>query len=201
MVSNRAQGQCLISSTISLYFHQGFLLTLNDRGCFELGACVWVDGGLCSVEGNSTLGPLALGFNGDRTFRGGIETGSGGTSPPVTFRRKGGREAEDPGRPTPVSAGFSVVAANPEKGVVSAPNACRRAFSCLDWTDRKWRSSSCHLISSRPSLDRVERGPADDLGAICKKPAEFTAFSRFRSDTKAELCGSNISSPYKHLKR
>jgi hypothetical protein len=145
--------------------------------------------------------------------------GGGGPSPPVTLRRMGGREPAVVGRFPPTSVDLSVVAENPENGIVSAPNACRRAFSCLAWTERKWRRSSCHLISSRPSLDRVERGPADlwsgvseyvtikrgvvayDFGAMCKKPAEFTAFSRLRRDTNAELCGSNISSPYKHLKR
>ena len=89
-------------------------------------------------------------------------TGGGGRpSPPVTLRRIGGREPAVGGRLALPSAGLSVVAENPEKGVVSAPNACRRAFSCFAWTVRKWRSSSCHLISSRPSLDRVARGPAD----------------------------------------
>jgi len=127
--------------------------------------------------------------------------GGGGASPPVTRRRIEGRETAIVGRFPPMSRDLSVVVEKPEEGVVSVPNACRRAFSCLPWTDRKWRRSSCHLISSRPSLDRVDRGPAVDLGAICKKPAEFTAFNRFRRDTKAELCGSNINSPYKHLKR
>jgi hypothetical protein len=152
-----------MSDIIFQYPHQGFLLTLSDRGCLELCACTCVAAGLCgfSAEGSSPLWPLALGFNGDRTFRGGTVMGSGGASLPVTLRRRGGREAEVPGRLTPTSAGFSAVAENPEKGVVSAPNACRRAFSCLAWTDRKCRSSSCHFISSRPSLDRVERGPAD----------------------------------------
>jgi hypothetical protein len=56
-----------------------------------------------------------------------------GTSP-VTFRRIGGRKAEEGGLPEPradVSGAFSVVAVKPEKGVVSAPRACLRAFSCL----------------------------------------------------------------------
>jgi hypothetical protein len=146
-----------ISSTASRQLYQGFLVVLTNLGCFELCAC---GGGLC---GCSTLCPLALGFKGDKTFRGGILTGGGRgrPSPPVTLRRIGGREPAVVGRFALPSAGFSVVAENPEKGVVSAPNACRRAFSCFAWTVRKWRSSSCHLISSRPSLDRVARGPTD----------------------------------------
>jgi hypothetical protein len=129
---------------------------LTNLGCFKFCAC---GGGLC---GCSTLWPLALGFKGDKTLRGGTATGGGGRpSPPVTLRRIGGREPTVVGRLALPSAGLSVVAENPEKDVVSAPNACRRAFSCFAWTVRKWRSSSCHLISSRPSLDRVARGPAD----------------------------------------
>ena len=37
----------------------------------------------------------------------------------------------------------------------SLPRACLRDFSCLFWTDRKCDKSSAHLISSRPSFDRV----------------------------------------------
>ena len=77
-------------------------------------------------------------------------------------------------------------------------------------------------MSSRPSLDRVderfvivlsgvasEMGRGEewagvctyDFGAMWRNPAELTALSRFRSETKAELCGSSISRPYRHLKR
>lgn len=40
-----------------------------------------------------------------------------------------------------------------------------------------------------------------DFGAICKNPAELTALSLFRRETKAELWGSNIKRPYKHLNK
>lgn len=36
------------------------------------------------------------------------------------------------------------------------PSAWRRAFSCLICTVRKCWRSSCHLMSSRPSLERVD---------------------------------------------
>lgn len=39
------------------------------------------------------------------------------------------------------------------------------------------------------------------LGAMCRNPAELTAFNRFRRETKAELWGSSMRSPYKHLNR
>ena len=85
----------------------------------------------------------------------------------------------------------------------SEPSARRRAFSWRSWTDRKCERSSCHLISSRPAvLDREEIcPPKDPFGAICKNPAELTALRRFRSDTNAELCGSSIKRPYRHLNR
>lgn len=75
------------------------------------------------------------------------------------------------------------------------------------------------MISSRLIFDRATRGETalyseniitssktvlgstHDLGAICRKPAELTAFRRLRRDTKAELCGKSIKIPYKHLKR
>jgi len=59
------------------------------------------------------------------------------------------------------------------------------------------------LISSLPNFDRVEEifPTVDDFGAMCKKPEELTALSLFLSETKAELCGSNINKPYKHLNR
>ena len=106
--------------------------------------------------------------------------------------------------------------------VISVPRACRRAFSCFICTARKCCSSSCHLMSSRASLERVEerlptvlvssQNPSEpcvewtsegtyDLGAMCRKPAELTAFRRLRRERKAELCGNSISSPYKHLNK
>lgn len=36
------------------------------------------------------------------------------------------------------------------------PLPIRRDFSCLACTARKWLNSSCHLISSRATLERVE---------------------------------------------
>lgn len=42
---------------------------------------------------------------------------------------------------------------------------------------------------------------ANGLGAMCRNPAELTAFSRFRREMKAELCGRSMSKPYKHLNR
>ena len=47
----------------------------------------------------------------------------------------------------------------------------------------------------------VSSSETHDLGAMCKKPAEFTAFKRLRRETNAVLCGSSISSPYRHLNR
>ena len=40
--------------------------------------------------------------------------------------------------------------------MTSVPSACLRAFSCFIWTVRKCWRSSCHLMSSLPSLERVE---------------------------------------------
>ena len=121
--------------------------------------------GLCGLSEEGAMLPLDLGFKGDNAFRGGTATEANvGASPPVTFRRIAGRVgADEGGRPGPRegSAIFSCGAEKPENGVVSAPSACLRDFSCLLCTDLKCRRSSCHLMSSRPSLDRVERGPAD----------------------------------------
>jgi len=192
---------------------QGFLFILSALSCCCLPPCCPAPTP-CGFSPEGPTNPLCLarGFNGDSTFRGGALTAAEeGKTSPVTFRRIGGRKAEegpcscccccllapeaDTSPPPPPPPDFSE---NPEKEAVSgtlAPNACRRAFSCFAWTDRKWRSSSCHLISSRPNLDRVARGLAEDLGAICKNPAELTAFNRFRRDTKAELCGRSINNP------
>ena len=41
---------------------------------------------------------------------------------------------------------------------------------------------------------RIERF-AHDFGAICKNPAELTAFRRFRRETKAVLWGKSIKIP------
>ncbi len=39
------------------------------------------------------------------------------------------------------------------------------------------------------------------MGAMCRNLAELTAFSRFRMEMKAELCGRSMSKPYKHLSK
>lgn len=139
---------------------------------------------------------------------------------PVTFRRICGLTVVD--RPT-LSPGSLCRSKsdNSTNDEMSPPSACRRAFSCLDCTERKYWSSSCHLISSRPTiLERDDKAPPTDLlcsrhkktrqrhrrsntylGAICRNPAEFTAFNLFLSDTNAELWGSSMSSPYRHLNR
>lgn len=93
------------------------------------------------------------------------------------------------------------------------PESFLRAFSCLICTVRKWESSSPHLISSRTSLDREDKVAAEllrareinipgitkkaayGLGAMCRKPAELTAFSRLRRATNAVLCGKSMSRP------
>lgn len=78
---------------------------------------------------------------------------------PVTLRRIRGLP---PGRPMR-SVGSLGRSTSEKKGEsdsdVSAPMACRLAFSCFDCTARKCCNSSCHLISSRPILDRVFKPP------------------------------------------
>jgi hypothetical protein len=110
------------------------------------GCGIW----LINVEASKPV-CLALGLRGERAGRAG-----GGVGSPVTRRRIGGwlpsasRDEED-------SADLE---SKPEKGRLSVPRACRRAFSCFAWTARKWLRRSCHLISSRPILERVASGLA-----------------------------------------
>lgn len=146
---------------------------LSVRRCFCAACIVELNGPpVCvdSADAKSPPGePLARGFSGDSTpdpERVGKPGFMGIGISPVTFRRTGGRIEDDAPVPwvrlTPgeVSLGLSL-SENPENGVVSVPRACRRAFSCFACTDRKCRSSSCHLISSRPILDRVESAAID----------------------------------------
>lgn len=112
--------------------------------------------GRCAVF--ARLSPLrAFGFSGESTAL--VREGGRAGSPPVTLRRIGGRR-DDGGVDVDTAgggiAGGRSLIENPANGVVSVPSACRRAFSCRPWTSRKWASSSCHLMSSRPSLDRVD---------------------------------------------
>lgn len=112
-------------------------------------------GGCAKVDANRLLWPRARGFNGDSTLPD-REGGRTGPSPPVTFRRIGGRVDDGAvGIITGMFVGFSPLV-KPENGVVSVPKACLRAFSCLPCTDRKCESNSCHFISSRPNLERVD---------------------------------------------
>lgn len=94
---------------------------------------------------------LALGFNGDNTVG-----RDGGATCSLTFRRMGGR----PPGPVPRLEPPPLALTDDRESTVkpdgpSPPEVCRRAFSCRICTVRKCDSSSCHLISSRPSLDRV----------------------------------------------
>lgn len=110
------------------------------------------------------LGPRALGFNGDSTGPRESGPGPGGDVvltdiSPVTFLLIPGRLLVV-GRPT--RSLWSLCLSNSgklEKDVMSVPRACLRDFSCLDWTERKCCKSSCHLISSRTSFERLDRGP------------------------------------------
>lgn len=110
------------------------------------------------------LGTLAFGFKGDNAplllATGGAGEMAFGNSPPVTLRRMGGRPAVG-ARPglSPINSPSLSKSGNPEIVDVSAPSACRRAFSCLACTERKCRSSSCHLMSSRPIFERLDIGP------------------------------------------
>lgn len=142
-----------------------FLFNVNVRGgCFPC-ACpgnVGLVGG-CAFARLDASNPLrAFGFSGESTplVREGGRAGS-----PVTLRRIGGRSAGvDVATGGGGFAGGRSLIENPAKGVVSVPSACRRAFSCRPWTSRKCARSSCHLMSSRPSLDRVDEMFAIVLG-------------------------------------
>jgi hypothetical protein len=63
------------------------------------------------------------------------------------------------------------------------------------------RTSCEPLHNTAEKTKEGKRRDAHGLACICKKPAEFTALNRLRSDINAELCGSSIRSPYRHLKR
>jgi len=148
-----------------------FLAKLSDRFCFCTSPPA--DGGLC---GGAVPPPpsnpfcLDLGFNGDRTpvLEGGRIIPTSGNPPPpggpITFLLPGPPPprffpAPNPGGPPCEDAGLvrsRSFARSSESGEESAPKFCLLAFSCLAWTERKCWRSSCHLISSRPSFDRVE---------------------------------------------
>lgn len=114
-------------------------------------------------------GPFArLGFSGDSApardcVGGGV--GAGGISP-VTRLRNGARPlVPEPPEGALLNRSVSMRSVN---GVLSPPSACLRAFSCLICTDRKWERSSCHLISSLPSFDRV----FDRFGPVLQRQYE-----------------------------
>lgn len=104
-------------------------------------------------------GGFLCGFRGDRApvleEEFGARLGGKETSP-VTLLLIGGRMT---------LLGLSVVSASfssgraPRTGEPSVPIACRRAFSCFAWMERKCASNSCHLISSLPILERPARVP------------------------------------------
>lgn len=113
---------------------------------------------------------LDLGFSGESTpdLEGGRIIPTSGNPPPpggpitfllprpllptfLTAPSPGGPACEEPGLVLALS-----FAKSSESGEESAPRFCLLAFSCLAWTERKCWRSSCHLISSRPSFDRVE---------------------------------------------
>lgn len=115
--------------------------------------------------GPCMLCPRARGFRGESMgpdLEGGLASV---LSPlPVTFRRMGGLVVDEVvvAKPEPLPPAVGVVTVlganfSPLSGEndSSAPIACLRAFSCLLCSVLKWVRSSCHLISSRPSFDRV----------------------------------------------
>ncbi len=75
---------------------------------------------------------------------------------PVVLRLIPGRA--DPFAEATEGGAVDLSMGNPGSGISSStpPNPCRLAFSCLFCTLRKCERSSDHLISSRPSLDRVD---------------------------------------------
>lgn len=113
------------------------------------------------------------GFSGESVLLGGRASAGGWSTPPVTRLRIPGRDVlpfivltEEL-----IESRFSrsVPMNGPEPGKAKTdgsssfvPAAWRRAFSCLFCTFRKWERSSDHLISSRPSLERV----VDTLGTF-----------------------------------
>lgn len=81
---------------------------------------------------------------------------------------RGGKEPtdDDVGLPTPIPIPMpSLVVLRraagrfswyPSSNGPAEPSPIRRVFSCLACTARKWLKSSCHLISSRATLEREE---------------------------------------------
>lgn len=111
----------------------GGLITDPENGC---DPCP-----IIAVDNNPFC--LALGFNGDNASRPDTPACApvGGVgSAPVTRRRMEGPDADAVPLPPSVSFdddGSAVLVSNPAKGRLSAPRACRRAFSCFAWTARK----------------------------------------------------------------
>lgn len=88
-------------------------------------------------------------------------------SPPVIFLRSGGREL------VPfVDGAVLEIVENSAMGASSAPRAGLRAFSCLFCTVLKCCKSSAHLMSSRPSLERVLAMLLTELGLMNNKKIE-----------------------------
>lgn len=142
-----------------MYCHVFLVKVIVRGGCF----CCPADGrGFTGVEPCV----LALGLRGDKTVLGESVLGGGaavlgGTIiSPVTLLRTGGLPD---GRPTRSFCSVGLISSSDKPmNDVSPPRARRRAFSCLDCTDRKCCNSSCHLISSRPaSFERVGNVPTD----------------------------------------
>ena len=76
------------------------------------------------------------------------------------------------------------------------PLPIRRDFSCLACTARKWLNSSCHLISSRATLERVE-AIVETAGLFLRNGAyqKYSKGSRFKGQTLWVLrAGSRASS-------
>lgn len=153
--------------------HHGFKPSVR-RG---FDCWLWPGGlpGGCTTMGGigpCMLCPRARGFRGESmgpVLEGGLASV---LSPlPVTFRRIGGLVPDEVvgANPDPLPPAVGVVTVlganfSPLSGenVSSAPIVCLRAFSCLLCNALKWVRSSCHLISSRPSFDRVvEMFPTD----------------------------------------
>jgi hypothetical protein len=144
-----------------------FLGILLIRFCF--GGC---DAKEAVVPFCTAAPTLALGLSGDNVPGLGVGTAVGlSGSSPVTLLRSGvrptAREREALSVPGPLPPNGSLASIKSEGVEVSVPSACRRAFSCLAWTNRKCDKSSCHLISSRPILDLVVNVPT----VLSKQPS------------------------------
>ena len=103
-------------------------------------------------------GPRALGFRGESA-----PARPPGTTLSVTLRRICGRADcppdDDGALALPIELWLAAPPVAPKEEVKELLSLWRRAFSCLACSDRKCVRSSCHLISSRPNLDR------DDIAA------------------------------------